>query len=90
MTDKKPSGRVVYHYCHNTGHVRRNYRKLHNKNLRFQSVHYQESLKPASTSVTTLAKSGTTNTCLISSSKLIIDSRAIDHMTGNFNLFTTF
>ena len=32
MTNKKPLGGVVCHYCHNPGHVRRNYRKLQNKN----------------------------------------------------------
>ena len=79
------------HYCHNTRHVCGNCRKLQNKNIRFQYVHYQESLKSASTSVTTLAELGTTNTCLISSSsKWIIDSRATNHMIGNFNLFTMF
>ena len=55
MTNKKPSRGVVCHYCHNPGHVRRNCRKLQNKNQRFQSVHYQKSLKFASTSITTLA-----------------------------------
>ena len=48
-------------------------------------------LKLASTSTTTLVESGKTNTCfLLSSSTLVIDSGATDHMTGNSNLFTTF
>ena len=79
------------HYCHNPGHVRQECRKLQNKNRRFQSVHYQKSLKSASTSITTLIESSKTNTCLISSSsKWVIDFGAIDHMIGNFSLFTTF
>ena len=32
MTNKKPSGGVVCHYCHNPGHVRQECRKLQNKN----------------------------------------------------------
>ena len=44
MTNKTPSGRVVCRYCHNPGHVSRNYRKLQNKNQRFQSVHEPKSL----------------------------------------------
>ena len=28
MTNMKPLGGVVCHYCHNPGHVRHNYRKL--------------------------------------------------------------
>ena len=79
------------HYCHNPGYIRRNCRKLQNKNQRFQSVHYQKSLKSASTSTTTLAKSGKTNTCFLSSSSIwVIDSRATDHMACNSSLFTTF
>ena len=76
----------MYHYCHNPGHVRQNYRKLQNKNQRFQYVHYQESLKYASTSITTITKSDKTNTYLISSSsKWVIDSGVTDHMTGSFD-----
>ena len=79
------------HYCHNLGHVRHNCRKLQNNNRRFQSIHYQKSFKSASTSITINVESGKTNTCFIfSSSTWVIDSRAIDHMTGNFSLFTTF
>ena len=82
------------HYCHNLGHVRQNCRKLQNKNLRFQSVYYQKSLKSASTSITTLAESGKidkSDTCFLSSSSAwVIDSGAIDHMTDNFSLFTMF
>ena len=62
MTNTKPPGGVVCHYCHNPGHVRYNCRKLQNKNRRFQSVHYQKSLQSASTSITTLVESGKTNT----------------------------
>ena len=32
MTNTKPSGGVVCHYCHNSGHVSQNCRKLQNKN----------------------------------------------------------
>ena len=91
MTNNKPSRGVVCHYCHNPGHVRRNCRKLQNKNQRFQYVHYQKSFKSASTSITTLFKSGKTNICFIScSSTWVIDSEATNHMTGNSSLFTTF
>ena len=90
MTSKKPSRGVVCHYCHNPGHVRRNCRKLQNKNRRFQFVHYHKSLKFASASITTLVESSKTNTCFISSSSTwVIDSGAIGHMTGNSSLFTT-
>ena len=79
------------HYCHNPVHVRHNCRTLQNKNRRFQSVHYHQSLKSASTYITTLVKSSKTNTCFIlSSSTWVIDSGATDHMTGNYSLFTTF
>ena len=79
------------HYCHNPGHVCQNYRKLQNKNRRFQSVHYQESLQSASTSITTLVELGKTNTCFISSSSTwVINSGTTDHMTDNSSLFTTF
>ena len=89
MTDKKPSGRVVCRYCHNPMHVHRDCRKLQNRDRRFQYAH--ESLKSASTPSIMLVGSSNPNTCLISSSsKWIIDSGAIDHMTGNSSLFTTF
>ena len=79
------------HYCHNPGHVRLNCRKLQNKNRRFQYVHYQKSLKSTSTSITTLAESGKTSTCFLSSSSIwVIDSRATDHKIGNSSLFTMF
>ena len=79
----------MYHYCHNSEHVHRDCRKLHNRNRRFQYAH--ESLKSASTLSTMLVMSGKPNTCLISSSsKWVIDSGATDHMIGNFCLFTTF
>ena len=79
------------HCCHNPGHVHRNYRKLQNKNQRFQSVHSQKSLKSVFTSITTLVESSKINTCFISSSfTWVIDSGAIDHMTGNSTLFITF
>ena len=55
MTDKKPLGGVVYHYCHNPGHVRRDCRKLHHRNRRFLYAH--ESLKGASTPSTLLVGS---------------------------------
>ena len=91
MTNKKPSEGVVCHYCHNSVHVRRNCRKLQNKNRRFQFVHYQKPLKSASTSITTLAESSKTNACFLSSSSAwVIDSGATDHMTCNSSLFTTF
>ena len=77
MTNKKPLGEVVYHYCHNLGHVSRNCRKLQNKNRRFQSIYYHKSLKSASTSIATLAESSKTSTCFLSSSSIwVIDSRA--------------
>ena len=79
------------HYCHNLGHVRRNCRKLQNKNRRFQSVHYQKSLKSVSTSITTLVELGKTNTCFVSSSSIwVIVSKATNHMIGNSSLFTMF
>ena len=79
------------HYYHNLGHVRRNCRKLQNKNRRIQYFHYHKSLTSASTSISTLAELGKTNACLIpSSSTWVIDFRATDHMTGNSSLFTTF
>ena len=89
MTDKKPSGGVVCQYCHNSGHVCRDCRKLQNRDRRFQCAH--ESLKDVSTPNTMFVGLGKPNTCLIfSSSKWVIDSEAIDHMTGNSSLFTTF
>ena len=79
------------HYCHNPGHVCRNCRKLQNKNRRFKYVHYQKSLKSASTSITTLAELGKTNSCFLSSSSTwVIDSGAIDHISGNSSLFTKY
>ena len=91
MTNKKPSGGVVCDYCYNPGHARHNCRKLLNKNRRFQSVHYQKSLKSTSTSITTLAESGKSNTCFLSSpSTWVIDSGATDYIIGNSSLFTTF
>ena len=89
MTDKKSSGGVVCHYCHNPGHVRWDCRKLQNRNRRFPYAH--ESLKGVSTPSTMLAESSKPNTCLISSSsKWVIDSRVTDHMISNSSLFSTF
>ena len=53
---------------------------------------YQESLKSPSTPITTIAKSGNPNKCLVSSSpsEWVIDSGATNHMTGNSSLFSTF
>ena len=91
MTGNKPSKGVMCHYCHNSRHVSQNCRKLQSKYQIFQFVYYQKSLKSTSISTTTLVESGKMNTCLISSSSIwVIDSRAIDHMIGNFSLFTTF
>ena len=79
------------HYCHNPGHVCQNCRKLQNKNRRFKSVHHKKSLQFASNSISTLIELGKANTCFISSSSTwVIDFGAIDHMTGNSSLFTTF
>ena len=90
-TNKKPSEGVGCPNCCNPGHVCQNCRKLHNKNRRFQFVHYQKSLKSTSTLITTLIESGKTNTCFISSSSTwVIDSGTTGHMAGNSNLFTTF
>ena len=66
MTDKNSSGGVVCHYYHNPRHVRRDCRKLQNRNRRFPYIH--ESLKGVSTPSTMLAEFGKPNTCLISSS----------------------
>ena len=91
MTNQKPLGGVLCHYCHNPGHVRQHCRKLQNKNRRFQSIHHQKSLKSASTSINSLVESGQTNKCFISSSfTWVIDSAATDHMIGNSSLITTF
>ena len=91
MTNKKPSRGVGCHYCRKPGHVRRNCRKLQNKNRRFQSSNHQKSLQYASTFITTLVELGKTNTCFISSSSTwVINFGATDHMTGNSSLFTTF
>ena len=79
------------HYYHNPRHVRQHCRKLQNKNRRFQSIHHQKSLKSTSTSINSPVESGKTNKCFISSSSTwVIDSGAIDHMTGNSSLITTF
>ena len=89
MTDKKPSGEVMCHYCLNPKHVRRDCRKLHNRDRRFQYAH--ESLKSASTPSTMLVGLGYPNTCLISSSSIwVFDSGAINPMISNSSLFTTF
>ena len=91
MTNMEPLRGVVCHYYHNPRHVRQNYRKLQNKNQRFQCVHHQKSLLSASTSISTLVESSKTNTCFIfSSCTWVIDSGATDHMTCNSSLFTTF
>ena len=66
MIDKKPSGGVMCHYCHNLGHVRRDCRNLQNRNRKFQCAH--ESLKGVSTPSTMFVGLGKPNTCLISSS----------------------
>ena len=88
MINKKPLGGVVCHYCHNSGHVHRDCRKLQNRDRMFQYAN--ESLKSASTPSIMLASSGKPNSCLISSSsKWVIDSRATDHMTCNSSLHTT-
>ena len=64
---------------------------MQNKNQRFWSILYQKSLKSTSTYISTLPKSGKTNTCFLSSSSTwVIDSRATNHMTSNSSLFTTF
>ena len=77
------------HYYHYPGHVHQNCRKLQNKNRRFQTCHYQKSLKYASTSITTVVESGKTNSCLISSSSIwVIDSKATDYMTSDSSLLT--
>ena len=79
------------HYCHISGHVRQNCRKLQNKNQRFQSIPYHKSLKFASTPIATLVESGETNTCFLSSSSTWVnDPGATDHMISNSSLFTTF
>ena len=91
MTNTKPSGGCVCHCCHKPRHVRQNCKKLQNKNRRFQSVHHHKALQSASTSISTLIESGKINTCFISfSSTWVTNSRATDHMTSNFSLFTTF
>ena len=53
---------------------------------------YQDSLRSPSTPITAIAESSNYNKCLVSSSssEWVIDSEAIDHMTGNFSLFSTF
>ena len=87
MTNTKPSRGVMCHYSHNMGHECQNCGKLQNKNKRFQFVHYQKSVKSAST----LVESSKSNTCFLSSSfTWVIDFGATDHMIGNSSLFTTF
>ena len=51
-----------------------------------------ESLKSPSTPIVVIAESGNLNKCLISSSssEWVIDSRAINHMTSNCSIFSTF
>ena len=79
------------YYFHNPSHAHQKCRRLQCKNPSFESSQYKKSLKYASTSITTLIKSGKTNTCFISSSSTwVIDLGAIDHMTGNSSLFITF
>ena len=53
---------------------------------------YQNSLRSPSTLITAIAKSGNPNKCLVSSSssEWVIDSGAIDYMTSNSSLFSTF
>ena len=53
---------------------------------------YQDSLRSPSTPITTIAESGNSNKCLVSSSssEWIIDFGATYHMTGNSGLFSTF
>ena len=60
------------------------------KLARFQL--YQDSLRSPSTPITAIAESSNPNKCLVSSSssEWVIDSGAIDHMTGNSSLFSTF
>ena len=70
-----------------TGIVRSCRIKIEDFSLFFIQNHF----KFAYTSITTLVELGKTNTCFFSSSSTwVIDSRAIDHMTGNSSLFTTF
>ena len=77
------------HYCHNPRHVRRDCRKLQNRDRRFQYAH--ESLKSASTLSTMLVGLGYPNTCLISSFSIwVIDSGATNPITSNSSLFTIF
>ena len=53
---------------------------------------YQDSLRSSSTPITAIAKLGNQNKCLVpsSSSKSVIDSGIIDHMTVNSSFFSTF
>ncbi|XP_057996481.1 uncharacterized protein LOC131175824 [Hevea brasiliensis] len=51
-----------------------------------QFSQYQASLKPTNSSITAIAESNKSTTCLVSSSsKWIIDSGATDHMTGSYD-----
>ena len=49
-------------------------------------------MRSPSTPITAIAESGNPNKCLVysSSSEWVIDSGAIDHMTGNSSIFSTF
>ena len=53
---------------------------------------YQESLKSSSTLITAIAELSNPNKCLVFSSSFewVIDYGAIDHITDNSNLFSTF
>ena len=53
---------------------------------------YQDSLRSSSTPITAIAESGNPNKCLVSSSssELVIDSGATNHMIGNSSLFSIF
>ena len=87
MTDKKPLGGVVCHYCHNPGHIRWDCRKLQNRDQRFQYAH--KSLKSASTPSTMLFESSKPNTCLISSSAKCVIHVSVVSPT-RFRYFVTF
>ena len=59
MTNKKSSGGVVCHNCHNLGHISRDCKTLQNRDRMFQYAH--ESLMSATLS-TMLVESGKPNT----------------------------